>query len=245
MAAALRLPLTLKTILTSKVAPMNDPQKEELEQMALSAELARQVVHDCSNFLYNVLLQAELLAKRPQDDRPDWSGLKHEAKRLANRIQEWHHYGTALNSEKHEIELNSVVRDVVTELMPEGCFALGPTQAPLHLTTLPGETKRLVCFLLQAVLVPSEFDNSIDSPPLIETEKKAETILLRISGIPHAGDALRGLPGRDCDSPEIGRPTLVIDACKSIAIRLDAKIYLENEAGRPVALLVEFPLDLR
>ena len=223
---------------------MKNPQQEELEQMALSAELARQVVHDCSNFLYNVLLQAELMQKLAHENRPDWSGLKREAKHMANRIQEWHRYGSALNSDKSEIDLNSIVRDVVTELMPEGSFAQDLAPAPLHLRSLPAVVKRLVCFLLQAVLVPSEFDSPIDSPPLIHTEKKAETILLRISGIQHARDALHGLPGGENDSPETGHPTLVIDACKSIAVRLDARVHLEAEAGRPVALLVEFPLDL-
>ena len=39
---------------------MNSPEQMELENMALAAELARQLCHDFSNFIYNLFLQIEI-----------------------------------------------------------------------------------------------------------------------------------------------------------------------------------------
>jgi hypothetical protein len=111
----------------------------------------------------------------------------------------------------------------------------------LWLVSFPNEVKCLCCFLLQTA---AGSGSAADSALSIQTGKKAETAVLRIGGVQNVGNALGGPDGSPSDNSETGRSTLLLDACKSIAVRLDARIHVENEPNRPAALVVEFPLEL-
>src|ERR1700687_2540424 len=55
---------------------MKTREQIDLENMALSAELSRQLGHDFSNFVYNLLLQVEIWQNLPKPQRPDWEKIK-------------------------------------------------------------------------------------------------------------------------------------------------------------------------
>ncbi len=219
---------------------MNNLEPKELQQMAFAAELARQVVHDCSNLLYNLLLQLEITEKVVRQDASQWSGLKNEAKLLATRLQEWHQYGLGVAREKRKIDLNGLLRETITELFTEDKFVQPTSPDPMWLTSFASEVKCLCCFLMQTAL---QNGGAADSLRSIETEQKGETVVMRICGIQTVDSALRGLDGAPGADSEAERPSLLVAACKSIAIRLDAKIYLQKD-DRGIAISVEFPVDL-
>ena len=218
---------------------MKNQLQIELEKMALSAELARQVAHDSGNFLYNLLLQLEIDERIGAKDPSVWANIRDEAKHLARRLQDWHHHGVEFPREKQRFELNILIRETLTELLPDRKIELQGSATPISLTSFPRDVKSLCCFL---TLIASRIGSGSNSALSIHTEEKTETIVFRIRGMQAAHSALSGFEGVDWDDSKPS--SLLVDSCKSIAIRLDAKIRVEKDTDGSVALTVEFPVNL-
>src|SRR5260370_1547607 len=98
---------------------MKTPDQElvELENLALAAELARQVCHDFSNFIHNLFLQIAIGETSAAAAGPgDWEGIKCESKRMARLLQEWDHFQSRFSFDETTIDLHQLIRQVAAEM---------------------------------------------------------------------------------------------------------------------------------
>src|SRR5260370_373825 len=90
-----------------------DQEQVDVQNLALAAELARQLCHDFSNFIYNLFLQIEIQETSAAAAGPGaWEGIKRESKRMARLLQEWDHFQSRFSFDETTIDLHQLIRQV-------------------------------------------------------------------------------------------------------------------------------------
>ena len=132
---------------------MKTREQAELENMALAAELARQLCHDCNNFIYNLFLQIEIGAASASAAKPnEWEGVKREGKKMVRLMQEWEHFNNRLSFDETMIDLHQVICQVAGDVLPDHCvILLAPaiSAEPLFVAGSSIDSRHLMRLLLE------------------------------------------------------------------------------------------------
>src|ERR1017187_1272415 len=161
---------------------MNLADFNDLKQLAMQAELARPLAHECNNFLNNLLLQLAISEKSfPESSRAEWANLRREGKKLASLFQQWQRLRKQSSEGPTKIELNQLVQETIADLRAESSaiqLLLRPAAEPLWLLGFAGEVQRLVSLLLRHAIGVLE---SSGVPALeMELGKSQDRIVLRL-----------------------------------------------------------------
>src|SRR4051794_22349901 len=90
---------------------MENREHTEMENMALAAELARQLCHDFNNFLYNLFLLFEISKASPASVKPsDWDSVKNHGDKLVRLLRDWDQFHRRFSFEECDIDLNELLR---------------------------------------------------------------------------------------------------------------------------------------
>jgi hypothetical protein len=212
--------------------------------------LAGQLAHDCGNLLYNLHLQMEMARRLGEASAPgahaelgNQGAMRKETDKLTSRLREWHQFRERFAPLKQTIDLTQMIESVAGEL-GERMRILVDVQSPdesVYITSYAGDVLRLCVLLVHNVL--EEAPEADACAITMHTVKKAQSALFRLANVDFAHARLRGFPpteGIENTFP----PSLIVATCKSIAVRLDARIYLEMNSAGGLALVTEFPLEL-
>jgi hypothetical protein len=222
---------------------MKTPEKVDLEMMALAVELARQLGHDFSNFLYNLLLQIEIweTSRNPQK-APDWEHLKRDGQKMVRVLNEWHDFHNRFSmQEVTKIDLHQLIQQVAAKASLGGsAVQLSPSISaePLWVTGSPVCAGHLLRLLLEDTVHKWEDATGVTPALSIETEIVKATAIVRIIAVyPCEGTHSNAEePPRDDDQ----QPSLVEATCQSLALRLEATIQRERHADGRHLVQVEF-----
>jgi hypothetical protein len=211
-----------------------DPREEdELKNMALAAELARQLCHDFRNFLYNVSLQieADAAASPASPLSENWLGIKKEVEKTTQRLRDWDQFQQRFSYAESAVDLHEVIRQLGVELAPEGYrlqLAASIQAGPQWISSSPLGCRHLLRLLVEDACHSSETTIAdVDSAVTIQTEATTENALVRI------------MAKNRC---AVRAPTLVTSAAQAIALRIGATVRSESSADQSITC-VEFPLQ--
>jgi hypothetical protein len=211
---------------------LNAREQAELENAALANELSRQVAHDFSNFVYNLLLQIEIAENSSQPLRLEWDQLKRDGKHMADLLRQWEHFHSRLLAEEPtEIDLHELIRQVAGDILSEGLrVQLAPpiSAKPLKIKSCRIEVKHLLRLLLEDAF--HEAEQTVPSVS-IQTEVGDGKAVLRIE-----------MPVRGTKTQAEDYPSLVAATCRSLALRLDATIHRDARDHGACFVVVEFPM---
>jgi signal transduction histidine kinase len=217
---------------------MNPPDLKELRHLALHAELARPLAHECNNFLNNLLLQLAILQGSQGGSLPvEWANIKREGKKLADLFQQWQ------RSRKFEdsatIDLRELLQQVIDDVRAESParrILIEGEQGPITFTGPAGQLERLLHLLLGHAISVIE-KTGAPAPTLIislKREKERIRLELRSSGAAPMGWEDFG----DVPPSKLSTLSLIVLTCKSLVQRLDGAMQVEQDANGNAALVV-------
>jgi hypothetical protein len=219
---------------------MDSREKTELENLALAAELSRQLCHDFNNFLYNLFLQIEI-AKTTSvaANADDWDAVKRAGDKATRRLRDWDRFHRRFTLEEAIVDLHQLIRQVAAAASSERMrVEPGPSIAgePLCIGTAATDSRHLL-----RLLIEDEFEawrEAAESVPvvLIDATKDKLTACVRIvAQSPSIGET-------DESSGDV--ETLLAAACQSLAVRLGATIRRDRLPGNRPVIEVVFPSSL-
>ncbi|MBI2807501.1 MAG: hypothetical protein HYX68_21180 [Planctomycetes bacterium] len=219
---------------------MKSSEQTDLEHLALSGEVARQLAHDFSNFLYTLLLRIDTWEGAPKPQAPDWQRLKEDARQISQMLHEWSRFhNRVLPGEPTDIDLNQLIRQVLSQFpsgnMPgvERTAALSVQSARIRRHAL--DVKHLVLLLLEEIVQRCQISEWMNPRIAIQTETTQQGAVVRMVVSHDSGaDGHREL-AEECP------PFLVRTACDSLALRLDAKIRRDAGTHGGFTIVVELP----
>jgi hypothetical protein len=208
--------------------PMKTREQMEVEDMALAGELARQLGHDLSNFVYNIFLQIEIWETSSSPPKPDeWRRIQKEGKYMTELLKEWGRFHTRTADETTKFDLHQLIRQMASDVSANALaveLSSSVSAGPLWITGSSLGIRHLLRLLVTSVVPARE---NAPRTVSIQTESAPTNAIVRILAA--------GLP----PDPR----SLVTAACQSLAMRLDATIHREPHADGRHALSVEFPLS--
>jgi hypothetical protein len=219
---------------------MKTPEYQELEELALLAELARPLVHECNNFLNNLLLQMVLSENDfPEPVRADWQRIHQDGRGLARLLHEWQRQRRPSDERKGKTELNAVIQEVVEEFNANDVAPrLQVRLEPQALLVLGAEVewRRLFCLVFRHAVHAWKSEQASGTLE-IQTERTNNRAIIRVS----AGK----LEWADFADTAQARPDilfLMAAACKSLVERLSGSIRIEKSADGASGLVMELKL---
>ena len=211
---------------------MTTREESDLENMAMASELARQLCHDFSNFLYNFFLQIEIVATTGKSsNQENWQSIKQDGEKVSRRIQEWARYNDRFLYTESAIDLHKVIRAVAHELSSQRrTVQLAPeiTAVPLVIVCSPVDCKHLLRLLVEDLFDTAAGSAEPTQGVTVQTATVDQKAVVRITG------------GENSEFVEV---SLLAAACRSLAVRLGAAIRRERAADGVSVLLVEFPVS--
>jgi hypothetical protein len=213
------------------------PEREqiELENMALTAELSRQLAHDFSNFVYHLLLQIEIWETVTPPRPADWKQIKKEAREMAGLLKGWERFhGRCSAEEPTKTDLHQLIRQMVKERSPRDCpVQLAPAilAEPLWFTSCALAVKHLLLLLLEEAANPRP--ETTAAPVSVATEKTNETVIVRMQTLDETDKGIEA------------HPTSLLEAtCRTLAQRLDATLEREQANEGQALFRLELPLKV-
>jgi C4-dicarboxylate-specific signal transduction histidine kinase len=223
---------------------MRSTEAHELEELALLAELARPLAHECNNFLNNLLLQLAISENElPEAHRKDWDRVRQRGKQLGRLLQEWQRQRKSFHDGPAKTEVQTLIHELVeASRLDGGAVALTvhlPAE-PLWLAASRAEAKRLYWMLLRHAI--AELGAGGNEPHALEIQC-AMTQAQIVFQIQEAGPGPAVLSWRDFDDATRGNngDTLLVAACRLLAERLGGSIHRKNGSADRVAMLVSLP----
>ena len=214
---------------------MKTPVQSEIEHLALTAELARQVGHDFGNFIYSVFLQIEI-AETAGNASPGWSRIKEDGKAMSRLLQELQRFRDRVVPHEAQIDLNELVRQVVSDLPFQGAApTLALSAHPLPITTTPSAARHLVRLAIEDLL--QSWQEALGTRPRLtmETARAAKATVHIVAAEPKSFP----LPPALLEEPKI--PSLLRATCQALAMRMDATLRHESTDTGSLIARIEFP----
>jgi hypothetical protein len=225
----------------------HDQEQVELENLALAAELARQVCHDFSNFIHNLFLQIAIGETSAAATGPgDWEGIKRESQRMARLLHEWDHFQSRFSFDETTIDLHQLIRQVAVEMSSrDRPVQLAPSILgdPLCVGGASLDSKHLLRLLVEEAFHTWQEAAGTVPAVSIQTENvnsKASVRILAQASPETAGAAVAW----DATRVEALQTSLLAATCRSLAVRLGATIQRERHEDRRYVIQIEFPLSL-
>jgi signal transduction histidine kinase len=209
-----------------------------LKQLALVAELARPLAHECNNFLNNLLLQLAISEKSfPESSRAEWANIRREGKKLASLFQQWQRQHKPSAEKPTKIELHELMQALVDEARAESAvpeYLVRPGEEPLFLEGRKPEVQHLFSLLLRYAAAAQRSNGPDRERIEIELAKDGTRALTRLH---YAG-------AQWADFDEVAssdRATLSLRAlaCKALVERLGGNIRMEADPNRGAVLIVD------
>lgn len=231
---------------------MKTPEQEqvELENLALAAELARQICHDFSNFIYNLFLQIEIgetsAAGAAPGNLEGIESIKRESKRMARLLQEWEQFHSRFSFDETTIDLHQLIRQVAAGVSSrDRPVQLAPSISaePLCLGGASVDSRHLLHLLLEEAFHTWEEVTGTVPAVSIQTESvnsRASVRILAQATPETAGSAADWDAARE----EALQTSLVTATCRSLAVRLGATIHRERHEDGRYVIHIEFPQSL-
>ncbi len=223
---------------------MKSLEYRELEQLALVAELARPLVHECNNFLNNLLLQMAISENDfPEAVRADWKRIREDGRGLAYLLKEWQRQRKSSSGCAEKTELNSIMQEIQEDLSTEESpvhLTVRLAPEPLWLSVSAGEIRRLCRLLLRYAISVFESDGNSCRALEIQSKKTGTKILFQIHDPSAATSALNWA---DFDVAT-GRTTLlflIAATCKGLMERHGGSIHVEKPSDGCFVLVLDFP----
>ena len=224
---------------------MNSTDLRDLQQLAMLAELARPLTHECNNFLNNLLLQVAISEKSfPESSRAEWANIRREGKKLASLFQQWQRHRKPPSERPTTVELHSLIQEAIEELRSESAaiqFFLQPPAEALAIMGSATEVQRL-CSLLLHYAVACAHSGVVENPTIeIQIERNQNRIFLRFVDASPVDANLRWVDFDDLATSDRITLSLPALACKSLVERLQGNVCLENLPNGRVGLTLAFP----
>jgi hypothetical protein len=223
---------------------MKSVDYKDLEQLALVADLARPLVHECNNFLNNLLLQMAISENDfPEAVRADWKRIRQEGRELAYLLQEWQRQRKSSPRSAEKTELNSILQELQEELSAEESplqFTMRLAPEVLWLTMSAGEIRRLCRLLLRYVASVLEPDGNSGRVLEIQSRKMANKITLQIRDTCAATSPLNWADF-EISTGRMGLLFLIAVACKGVIDRHGGSIHVEKPSDGHFVLVLDFP----
>jgi hypothetical protein len=223
-----------------------DQEQVEVQNLALAAELARQVCHDFSNFIYNLFLQIEIGETSAAAAARDWESIKRESKRMARLLQEWDHFQSRFSFDETTIDLHQLIRQVAAEMSSRDRaiqLAASVSAEPLCVGGASVATRHLLRLLLEEVFHTWEEATGTVPAVSIQTENVVSNASVRI--LAQASPETAGPRAAwDATRVEALQTSLLAATCRSLAVRLGATIQRERHEDRRYVIQIDFPLSL-
>jgi hypothetical protein len=206
----------------------------DMQNMALAAELARQLCHDFNNFIYNLFLQIEIDASTPaHGDGAAWDGVKAEAKHIMRRMEEWNRFQSRFSFTEAPIDVHAAIRQVAAERARDGHtiqLSAAIADGPLLAVGAMLDIRHLLHLLIEEV--QEKWEGADVAPRIaIDTSADGPIAVVKISAAARAG--------RPVSNETM---SLVASACRSLAVRLGATIEREMQPPTTYAVRVELPM---
>jgi signal transduction histidine kinase len=224
---------------------MLDSEKLELQRLALAAEMARYVAHDCSNFLYNFFLQLEIWETLPDVNRPNWARIKSDAEKLANLLQQWHRARAFRPSDPQNVDFAQLLRATVAELKPLAGNVQIECQfssEPIWITMVVDQAQRLCFMLLEGVLNLLQGAPEPSANVVLRVEADPAKVLLYIAAEHPAWHLLVEKYSNAYRADPAAMPSLLVGASRSMADRIDVRIRTSEGNEGAGILVLEFPV---
>jgi signal transduction histidine kinase len=228
-----------------RIILMNPTASNDLTQLALLAELARPLAHECNNFLNNLLLQLAITDKfLPDPTRADWANVRREAKKLAHLFQQWQRQRKHDAGDLDRVELNQLIQEGAESIHSELAGAqiqVCTAGEPLWLMGSAGEMQRLMSLLLHYAVAAIQ-SGGIDSPTLevhLANDRDRILVQMRSSEVPDLNSRWSDFDERA--SFERHTLSLAALACKSLAEHFGGTIRIERNAEDGTSLVVDLP----
>jgi len=224
---------------------MNPAEIKDLKQLAMLAELARPLSHECNNFLNNLLMQLAISEKSfPESSRAEWANIRSEGRKLANLFQQWQRQRKQSCDGPTKIEFNQLIQETAAELRLESGtvqLLVQPAEGPLWVKGFTGDVQCLVTLLLRYALAALQGSGDADPAIDIHLGESHGRIVFRLLVVGAPGGKVLWADFDDVPSSE--RITLSLPAltCKSLADRLEGSIRIERDAHGRRLLAVELP----
>jgi len=226
---------------------MKSHDEANLENMALAAELARQLCHDFNNLLYNLFLQIEISTNAPHAVQENWTAIKRDANKIARLLQEWDRFHDRFTFSEESFDLNEMVRQLSGDLSAPGRVGkIAPpiSSEPLMVVNSATDCRHLLRLAIEDLI--QEWKDSTETLPLvsIQTEVVDARVIVRMSASQQPGQDGEvfqdgGLPWRDDAAPT----SLMAAACRSLAVRLGVTIERYRSPDGRLVVAVDFSLD--
>ena len=216
---------------------MTAREDADLENMALAAELARQLCHEFSNLIYSIFLQIEIGRVAKSASKPeDWETIRRDAEKIVGLLQEWNRFHNRFLFTEAAVDLHESIRRMASDVAsPERIVALAPAidGGPLTISGSAIDCRHLLRLLVE------EFFQTCEDAGFMAT-LSVHTRTLDNKAIVHIAAA--GDKAADLDTAEASLSALLAGACRSLAVRLGATITRERDSAGGCAVTVAFPL---
>jgi signal transduction histidine kinase len=225
-------------------APIMTPAEiHELEEMALFAELARPLVHECNNFLNNLLLQLAISENAiPESDRSDWARVRQNGKALARLLQDWQRQRKSRAEGPVKFQVQPLIQEIVeaTEL-PAGSLPFSVRLPPgsLWVSASRNDVRRLYSILLRYVIGGIGARGNGGGLE-IECARTDGKIIFQIQET-GPGPAILQFHELEDDFQSNNMKSLLAAAARSLTERLEGRIHVDKNSGGGVVLRVALP----
>jgi signal transduction histidine kinase len=223
---------------------MKSLEYKELEQLALAAELARPLVHECNNFLNNLLLQLAISENDfPEAVRADWKRIRQDGRELAHLLKEWQRQRKSSPGCAEKTELNSIMQELQEDLSTEESpvhLTVRLAPEPLWLSIFAGEIRRVCRLLVRYAISVFESGGNSRRALVIQSRKMGNKIMLQIHDPRAATSALNWAEFEMAT----GRTTLlflIAATCKGLIERHGGSIHVEKPSDGCFVLVLNFP----
>jgi hypothetical protein len=222
---------------------MKPTETQETEELALLAELARPVAHECNNFLNNLLLQLAISENDlPESHRADWDRIRQAGKKLGRLLQEWQRQRKCFAEGPMRTAVQPLVQETVDASGAEGeslLFSVRMPVEPMWLACPRAETKRLYSAVLRYATAELRSFGVMQQTLEIQAHKNNGKIIFQVQ---EAGPGPGSLSWRDFDGniqKSATDCTLLCSACQSFTERLSGSIRIDYAtASRPALQLI-------
>jgi hypothetical protein len=216
---------------------MSAREDADLENMALAAELARQLCHEFSNLIYSLFLQIEIGRVAKSASKPeDWESIRRDAEKIVSLLHEWDRFHNRFLFAEASVDLHETIRRMANDVAsPERTVALAPAinGGPLTISGSAIDCRHLLRLLVE------DFFQTWEEAGVVAT-LSVQTLKLDNRAIVHIAAA--GGKAADLETAETTLSSLLAGACRSLSVRLGATLKRERDSDGRCAVSVEFPL---
>jgi hypothetical protein len=218
---------------------MKAAERVELERMALMAEVAREFVHECANFLNTIRLQFAIWEQSPDKER-DWVKIQAESSKLFAHLQQWHEFRLATNSPS-KVDLKKLLTKLASDIDDQNspvAIAVEAGSGSAQLTTSPGDLRRLFLLLMDCMSPLEKKEGEDRRVILIRLAPSAERIVVYFYVEVPDTDPYHEFAPMNPKCAKEG--SLLVATCRALAFRLEGEIRIEEVDGKR-SLVLDLP----